>query len=137
MASLSEYVDGTVRMPLRLLTSDGFAECPSTFVTQAAVLDFNHFLHNPRTPITGIVNPANMMLMLRDMGITLARLRETIDAQHTFLVNSTVTVGCLVGAQCLTRARELLGDNFECVIRLYCLPSGMFPSYWARPELTT
>jgi hypothetical protein len=125
MASLNEYVDGIVRMPLRLLTSDGFAECPSSFVTRAAVTDFNQFLHNPTIPITGIVNPANMMLMLREMGITLARLRETIDAQQTPLVNSTVEVGCLVGAHCLARAREVLGHSFECLVRIYCLPSGM------------
>jgi hypothetical protein len=125
MSSLAEYVDGVVRVPLRLLSSDGFAECPSVFSTQAAVMDFEQFLSNRAAPITGIVTPESMMLMLRRMGITLARFRETRFAEETPFANHDVVVGCLVGAECLTKAKAALGDGFECVVRVHCLPSGM------------
>lgn len=127
MASLSEYLDGVIRVPIRLLTSDGFAECPSTFATQAAVTELTQFLNNPQTPITGIVTPDAMMQMLRALGVTLARFRETRFNHASALTNHAVEVGCLIGSSCLSKAKEALGDSYECLVRVYCLPTGRSP----------
>lgn len=126
MASLAEYLDGVAQVPLRLLSSDGFAECPSAFSSQAAILDFDRFLNNALAPITGIVTPEVMLQMLRAMGVTLARFRQTRDPQQSPLANETIEVGCLVGPQCLARAKEVLGEDFKCLVRIHCIPTGEF-----------
>jgi hypothetical protein len=124
MSSLAEYLDGVVRVPLRLLNSDGFSECPAAFLSQGAVVDFDHFFKNAAAPITGIVTPDAMMKMLRMMGVTLARFRETRDPQQHPLRNETTEIGCLVGTPCLLKARAVLGDDFECLVRVHCIPTG-------------
>jgi hypothetical protein len=125
MVSLTNYLDGVVRVPLRLLTSDGFAECPASFSASAAVLEFNEFLNNKRVPITGIVTPEVMHTMLRAMGITLTRFRQTLQPNQEPIDCSSIQIGCLVGGQCLAKAKEILGDEFICTVRIYCLPEGM------------
>lgn len=128
MAGLAEYLDGVVRMPLRLLKSGDFAECPAAFTNHAAVTDFDQFLNNPSAPITGIVNPDELLDMLQDMGVTMKRFRDTIRTTNAPLKNDAVSVGCLIGPECIDAAKTALGENFECLVRIYCLPPGMKPS---------
>ena len=124
MASLAEYLDGVVRVPLRLLSSDGLPECAPALLRQAQVTDFNQFLSNPTNPIAAVITPGRMMDMLGDIGVTLGQLRQTVSSSRNPLLNQTVRLNCLVGAECLQTAKVILGEEFQCLVRLYCVPSG-------------
>jgi hypothetical protein len=97
MALLQEYLDRVVRVPIRLLTLDSFSECPASFSKRAAVLELEHFLNNSATPITSIVIPETMLDLLRELGITLGKFRQTLNRIDNALVNYSVPVSYLVG----------------------------------------
>lgn len=126
MASLAEYLEGTVKVPLSLLTSDGFAECPMAFSDGATVSDFKQFLHNSDQPITGIVTPQTLEDMLQALAITQAQFRQTRDQNAEYLPNNIYKIDCLLGQQCLEKAKAALGTNFKCTVRIYSIPPGMW-----------
>lgn len=122
MASLSDYAEGVLRMPLSLLTSDGFSECPHRFSSKATVPDFQDFLINQ--PVTGIVNPETLTHLLTSIGIPRPRFQETLQPDQLPCLNHVASVDCLLGSACLERARSLLGSTFECTVRVFCIQPG-------------
>ncbi|KAF4957157.1 hypothetical protein FSARC_11366 [Fusarium sarcochroum] len=100
MALLSEYLEGIMKVPLSLLTSDGFAECPLRFSQQADLPDFEDFLAHQR--ITGIVNPETLDDMLRSLGIAKARFHETLESGQPPCLNHVVPIHCLLASDIYT-----------------------------------
>ena len=122
MDSLSEYLEGIMKVPLSLLTSDGFAECPLRFSQQANLPDFEDFLANQK--ITGIVNPETLDGMLHSIGIAKARFHETLKPGQPPCLNHIVPIHCLLGQACLERAVAALGSTFECTVQVFCIRPG-------------
>ncbi|KAF4448267.1 DUF3723 domain protein [Fusarium austroafricanum] len=121
MTSLSDYLEGVMRVPLTLLTSDGFSECPAAFSDSASVSDFKRFLNNRDQPITGIVSPKKLENILEQLVITRQQFQQTLVAQEP-LSNSKFKIDCLLGQHCLDKAKALLGQDHECIVRIYSIP---------------
>ncbi|KAF4468235.1 DUF3723 domain [Fusarium albosuccineum] len=115
MASLNEYLKGYLRVPLSLLTSEGFAECPAAFSSRASVTEFQQFLNNRSQPITGIVSPQKLDHVLDELAISRARFRQTLDDASPY-VNKRHRIDCLLGQHCLEQAKRMLGVDFECTL---------------------
>ncbi|KAH7131186.1 hypothetical protein EDB81DRAFT_906171, partial [Dactylonectria macrodidyma] len=134
MASLTEYLEGTVKVPLSLLTSDGFAECPTGFSDRATVSDFTQFLRNSDQPITGIVTPKTLKEMLQALGRTHAQFRQTLGQDAESLPNNVYKIDCLLGRQCLDKAKAALGADFKCTVRIYSIPPDV-PGKYSEGEI--
>lgn len=124
MASLANYLEGVARVPLSLLTSTGFGECPAQFSEVANGPDFAQFLTNPGHMIIGLVNSATLDGMLRTQRISRAEFRQTLSGKAP-LLNDKHIVECLLGQHCIDKAKEALGGKFECKVNIYCVPPGM------------
>lgn len=122
MASLSEYLEGVMRVPLSLLTSEGFAECPLRFSPQANIPEFEDFLTHQR--VTGIVNPETLDEMLHSMGISSIQFHGTLELGLPPYPNRIMPVHCLVDQTFLKRAIATLGSQFECTVQVLCIRPG-------------
>ncbi|KAF4496654.1 DUF3723 domain [Fusarium agapanthi] len=109
-----------MRVPLGLLTSEGFSECPAAFSDGASVSDFERFLGNRDQPITGIVSPKRLDEILERLVITRQQLQQSLTQEP--LPNSQFKIDCLLGQHCLEKAKELLGQSHECIVRIYSIP---------------
>ncbi|KAI8715198.1 hypothetical protein NCS52_01027000 [Fusarium sp. LHS14.1] len=121
-----------MRVPLSLLTSEGFAECPTAFANRASVTEFQQFLNNHDQPITGIVAPQELDDILEELEITRPRFRQTLI--NPPCVNNKYKIDCLLGQHCLGQARRLLGDSYECTVRIYAIPPEL-PDKYSHGEI--
>ncbi|SPJ78487.1 uncharacterized protein FTOL_06876 [Fusarium torulosum] len=133
MTSLSDYLEGVMRVPLALLTSDGFSECPSAFSDAASVSDFEGFLSNHDQPITGIVSPQKLDRMLEQLGISRQEFRQSLHGEEA-LLNSRFKIDALLGQHCLEKAKSLLGQSHGCIVRIYSIPSEL-PGRYSDGEI--
>ncbi|CAF3656706.1 unnamed protein product [Fusarium graminearum] len=106
-------------MPLSLLTSEGFTECPLRFTQQADIPEFEDFFI--RRQVTGIVNPETLEEILCSMGISSIELNETLGLTVPPLLNRKIPIHCLLDQSCLERAIDTLGSNFECTVQIFCI----------------
>lgn len=111
-----------MKVPLSLLTSEGFVECPSRFSQQVDIPEFEDFFIHKK--ITGIVNPETLDDMLRSMGISHVEFHETLGLEQPPCLNYTTTIHCLLGQTCLDRAIATLGSQFECTVQVFCIRPG-------------
>ncbi|TVY74842.1 hypothetical protein Focb16_v006018 [Fusarium oxysporum f. sp. cubense] len=108
-----------MKVPLSLLTSEGFVECPSRFSQQVDIPEFEDFFIHKK--ITGIVKPETLDDMLRSMGISHVEFHETLGLEQPPCLNYTTTIHCLLGQTCLDRAIATLGSQFECTVQVFCI----------------
>ena len=122
MNSLSDYLEGVVRAPLSQLNSDVFAEFPDSFHANATASDLKDFVDNPQQPLAGFVNSKAFSDILSSLTLCRSDFRETLSSRPLPVISQSVS--CCIDRQCLDRARATLGDNFQCTVKLYCIPSG-------------
>jgi hypothetical protein len=124
MACLQESFCGMVLIPLASLKSTGFGECPSAFSLDANTSQFQEFLFNNVRPITTVVDPETLAMMLQNLRMSPMEFKETNVRPVSF---SSFPIDCLLGDYALERARALLGDEFVCIAKVYCIATGESP----------
>lgn len=114
MASiLSDHLRGIVQVPLQYLYSNEVNGCPESVP---------RFLSDPRRQLLGIIDQQTYRAVAKQIGLT--KLRDTLKQDGGPLPIVKVKICALLGQGFIDQAKEVLGPDFNCVVRLYYIPSG-------------
>ncbi|KAK7210132.1 hypothetical protein V2G26_017310 [Clonostachys chloroleuca] len=109
---LSDHLRGIVQVPLQYLYSNEVNGCPESVP---------RFLSDPRRQLLGIIDQQTYRAVAKQIGLT--KLRDTLKQDGGPLPIVKVKICALLGQGFIDQAKEVLGPDFNCVVRLYYIPS--------------
>lgn len=114
-----KYTEGVAKVRLSQLVP----EHPglSTRIGDIVSVDLDKLQEQPGTIIAGRITPETRDAMLRSLGMSTDRFRCDSASQDCSLP-ADHQVYCQAGSRCIETVRKTLGSEFQCTVRLYCIP---------------
>lgn len=120
----SKYLESIVKIRLSQLVPEQPTHTLS--IGDIVSVDLDKLKQDQTYVIAGRITHTTRDALLEETGISPRRLRhDSAKELHPLMPNYEVY--CHAGSHCLDSVKAALGADFECTVRLYCIPPGSPP----------